>query len=267
MRHHLLLFAALGYAAPAFAGPGEAGIAAPYVASTDPAEFEQSLECLTQAVYYEARNQSDDGQRAVAQVVLNRVRHPAYPNSVCGVVFQGSQRTTGCQFSFTCDGSMNRGIEFYAWEHAQAIAREALSGRVYRPVGLALNYHTTAIRPYWAPSLIRQAVVGSHIFYRRPGSGEESFIQTPGEEVAPALTAASASVAVHSAPAREGRAQRVRYERVVMEIPVVERPVRFQTVGAQRTSANRPASTRRAAATRRGARVSVESGVRVARGS
>ena len=267
MRHHLLLFAALSCGAPAFAGPGGGGVAAPFAASADPAEFDQSLECLTQAVYYEARNQSDDGQRAVAQVVLNRVRHPDYPNSVCGVVFQGSERMTGCQFSFTCDGSMNRGIEYYAWQNAQAIAREALSGRVYRPVGLALNYHTTAIRPYWAPSLVRQAVVGSHIFYRRPGTTEGSFIQTPGEELAPALTAAPRTVAVHSAPARDGRIRRVRYERVVMEIPVVERPVRFRTVGAQRTSANRPASTRRAAATRRGARISVESGVRVARGS
>ena len=258
MRHHFLLFAALSCGAPAFAGPGDSGVAAPFVASEDPAEFDRSLECLTQAIYYEARNQSDDGQRAVAQVVLNRVRHPSYPNSVCGVVFQGSERVTGCQFSFTCDGSMNRGIEYHAWERAQAIAREALSGRVYRPVGLALNYHTTAIRPYWAPSLVRQAVVGSHIFYRRRGSNEESFVQTPGEETisAPAGT-----------PVRATRAQRVGYERAVVEIPVLERPVRYQTVGAQRTTSTRAGTTRRAAPPRRGARVSVESGVRVARGS
>jgi len=266
MRHQLLLFAALSCGAPAFAGPG-GGVAAPFVASEDPAEFDQSLECLTQAIYYEARNQSDDGQRAVAQVVLNRVRHPDYPNSVCGVVFQGSERVTGCQFSFTCDGSMTRGIEYYAWERAQAIAREALSGRVYRPVGLALNYHTTAIRPYWAPSLVRQAVVGSHIFYRRPGTSEESFVQTPGAETAPAVMAASRTIEMPSAPARETRGQRMGYERVVMEIPVVERPVRYQTVGAQRTGSTRTGTTRRAAAPRRGTRVSVESGVRVARGS
>ena len=265
MRHHLLLFAALSCGAPAVAGPGAGGVAAPFVASEDPAEFDQSLECLTQAIYYEARNQSDDGQRAVAQVVLNRVRHPDYPNNVCGVVFQGSERVTGCQFSFTCDGSMNRGIEYYAWERAQAIAREALSGRVYRPVGLALNYHTTAIRPYWAPSLVRQTVVGSHIFYRRPGTSEESFVQTPGAETAPAVAAASRTIEVHDAPARETRG--LRYERAVMEIPVVERPVRYRTVGAQRTTATRSGTTRRAAPPRRGARVSVESGVRVARGS
>ena len=267
MRHPILIITALCCAAPAFAAPGETGVAASFAASEDPAEFEQSLQCLTQAVYYEARNQSADGQRAVAQVVLNRVRHPSYPNSVCGVVFQGSERVTGCQFSFTCDGSMDRGIEFLAWERAESIARAALSGSVYRPVGLALNYHTTAIRPYWAPSLVRQAVVGSHIFYRRPGSTEESFVQTPGAEVAPAPTLTSRAVAAHSAPIRQARAQRIPYETAVMEIPVVERPVRFQTVSGRRTTASRPGAARPAAAARTRGRVSIESGVRVARGS
>jgi hypothetical protein len=266
MRHHLTIFTALCCAAPAFAAPGDTGVAAPFPASEDPAEFEQSLQCLTQAIYYEARNQSADGQRAVAQVVLNRVRHPSYPNSVCGVVFQGSERVTGCQFSFTCDGSMNRDIEYLAWERAESIARSALSGSVYRPVGLALNYHTTAIRPYWAPSLVRQAVVGSHIFYRRPGSTEESFVQTPGQEVAPA-PAVTRAVVARSGLGAGTRAQRIRYEIPVTEIPVVERPVRFQTVSGRRTTASRPAAERPAAARRAARRVSVESGVRVARGS
>jgi len=143
--------------------------AAPFTSSPESSDHARSRECLTQAIYYEARSQSPDGQRAVAQVVLNRVRHPDYPDTICDVVFQGSWRRTGCQFSFTCDGSMRRRIEPRAWEQAGRIADEALSGGVYRPVGLALNYHTTAIRPYWAPSLVRQAVVGDHIFYRRPG--------------------------------------------------------------------------------------------------
>src|ERR687897_263864 len=111
MRHHLLLLAAMTSTVPAAAQAGEAGAAPPHFPGRGPAGVEQSLECLTQAVYYEARNQSADGQRAVAQVVLNRVRHPSYPNSVCGVVFQGSERVTGCQFTFTCDGSMYNGIE------------------------------------------------------------------------------------------------------------------------------------------------------------
>src|SRR5688572_29207206 len=174
MRRQILLIAALASASAAPALAGHGGAAAPYVANRDPEEFDQSLECLTQAVYYEARSQSADGQRAVAQVVLNRVRHPSYPNSVCGVVFQGSERVTGCQFTFSCDGSMYNGIEPGAWERAQQIAQAALSGSVCRPVGLALNYHTSSIRPYWAPSLERQAVIGAHVFYRRPNSTAES---------------------------------------------------------------------------------------------
>ena len=264
MRHLLLLSAAVVSAAPA---PllAQSGAAAPFVASQDPAEFAQSLECLTQAVYYEARNQSDDGQRAVAQVVLNRVRHPAYPSTVCGVVFEGARRITGCQFSFTCDGSMYRAIEPGAWDRAERIAREALAGNVYRPVGLALNYHTTSIHPYWAPSLVRQTVVGAHVFYRRPNSSEATFTQTPGEEIAVAPAIASRPAA-RSPRGLEGRTQRLRYETAVMEIPVFERPVRELTSGG-RAAVSRSTTPRRASAPRGGARVTIESGVRVARGS
>lgn len=144
-----------------------------------------SLRCLTDAVYYEARSQSEDGQRAVAQVVLNRVRHPAFPSSICGVVYQGSERSTGCQFSFTCDGSRNRRIEQTAWARASRIAEEALAGQVYAPVGLATHFHTTAIRPWWAGSLTRAVTVGSHIFYRWRGEwGNPKAFRQPysGEE-------------------------------------------------------------------------------------
>jgi hypothetical protein len=131
--------------------------------------FQRSLECLTAAVYYEARSESEDGQRAVAQVVLNRVRHPAFPNSVCGVVYQGSTRRTGCQFSFTCDGSMTARVEPWAWAEARKVAESALFGHVSANVGLATHYHTTAVSPWWAPSLTRAVTVGSHIFYRWRG--------------------------------------------------------------------------------------------------
>src|ERR1043165_2138436 len=155
MRSHLLagLFVAatLSISAPTYAGGGSAE---PFVASRDSATFERSLQCLTEALYYEARSESEAGQRAVAQVVLNRVRHPAYPNTVCGVVYQGSQRSSGCQFSFTCTGVMGPIAEPAAWERARSIAASALRGSVYRPVGLAVNYHTTAINPYWASSLV-----------------------------------------------------------------------------------------------------------------
>jgi hypothetical protein len=131
--------------------------------------FQRSLDCLTAAVYYEARSESEEGQRAVAQVVLNRVRHPAFPNSVCGVVYQGSTRRTGCQFSFTCDGSMGARVEPWAWAEARKVAESALSGHVSANVGLATHYHTTAVSPWWAPSLTRAITVGSHIFYRWRG--------------------------------------------------------------------------------------------------
>lgn len=126
-------------------------------------------ECLTMAVYYEAASESLDGQRAVAQVVMNRVRHPSYPNTVCGVVFQGSQRSTGCQFSFTCDGSLARRPSIAGWTKARRVASAALGGFVFAPVGLATHYHTTAIYPYWAPSLTPVGTIGAHRFYRFGG--------------------------------------------------------------------------------------------------
>lgn len=129
----------------------------------------RSIECLTATIYYEAASESEDGQRAVAQVVLNRVRHPAYPASVCGVVYQGSERSSGCQFTFTCDGSLLRTPSVAGWVRARRIAAAALSGSVYAPVGHATHYHTHQVLPHWAPSLIKSAVIGAHIFYRWNG--------------------------------------------------------------------------------------------------
>lgn len=128
----------------------------------------RALHCLTQAVYYEAGFEPIEGRRAVAQVVLNRVRHPAFPNSVCGVVYDGSTRP-GCQFSFTCDGSLRRPPAAGAWAAAREIAREALEGRVASTVGLATHYHANYVAPYWAPRLTKLSQIGAHIFYRWPG--------------------------------------------------------------------------------------------------
>ena len=134
-------------------------------------DVNSALDCLTAAVYYEARSQSEDGQRAVAQVVLNRVRHPAFPKTVCGVVYQGSNRSTGCQFTFTCDGSLGRGIRSpAAWWEARKIAAAALAGYVFAPVGLATHYHTTAIHPWWADAMSKAVTIGAHIFYRWNGA-------------------------------------------------------------------------------------------------
>ena len=105
-------------------------------------------------------------------MVLNRVRDRAFPHSVCGVVFQGSNRRTGCQFSFTCDGSMQRRRDPYAWARARAVAEAALAGDVYAPVGGATFYHTSAILPWWASSLSRIGSVGAHVFYRWRGGME-----------------------------------------------------------------------------------------------
>ena len=139
-----------------------------------PDDATRAIDCMTAAVYYEARSQSDDGQRAVAQVVLNRVRDRAFPNTVCGVVYQGSQRLTGCQFSFACDGSMAAPRDPRSWAHAREIAVAALSGQVYAPVGSATFYHANYVLPWWAGSMDKVAVVGAHIFYRWRGGMERA---------------------------------------------------------------------------------------------
>jgi len=130
----------------------------------------RALNCLTSAIYYEAGSEPEEGQRAVAQVVLNRVRNPLWPKSVCGVIYQGSERTDyRCQFTFSCDGSMARMASAEGWARARRIAAQALSGLVYRPVGFATYYHTLAVRPGWAAAMRPVAVIGAHIFYRPPG--------------------------------------------------------------------------------------------------
>lgn len=125
--------------------------------------------CLTQAVYYEAGFEPMDGRRAVAQVVLNRVRHPAYPKSICGVVYQRSASNI-CQFTFVCDGALYRSPARAAWEQARTIARAALAGYVEARVGQATHYHADYVSPYWAPTLAKVAQLGQHIFYRWPGA-------------------------------------------------------------------------------------------------
>jgi spore germination cell wall hydrolase CwlJ-like protein len=142
-----------------------------FIART-PSDQLRSQDCLAQAVYYEARSQSEDGQRAVAQVVLNRVRHPAWPKSVCGVVYQaGARAGGGCQFTFTCDGSLAVRPSGAAWSQAQRIAAEALAGRAFAPIGLSTFYHADYVFPAWAPQLVKTAQIGAHIFYRLPGLG------------------------------------------------------------------------------------------------
>lgn len=143
--------------------------AAAFNLKTDEQSRERALECLTQAVYYEAASEGADGQRAVAQIVLNRMRHPGYPPTVCGVVYQGSERPSGCQFTFTCDGSLVRIPVPSLWKQSKKIAAEALTGKVFAPVGHATHYHADYVMPFWADSLDKSVKVGRHIFYRFKG--------------------------------------------------------------------------------------------------
>jgi len=130
----------------------------------------RAVRCLAAAISYEAGNESIEGQQAVAQVILNRVRHPAYPKSVCGVVFQGSERRTGCQFTFTCDGSLARQRSAQSMATATAIAEQMLSGTTSTLVGGATHYHANYVSPYWAPGLVKVRQIGAHIFYRMPSA-------------------------------------------------------------------------------------------------
>src|SRR5207253_7963289 len=111
-----------------------------------------ALRCLTQAIYYEAANEPETGKRAVAQVVINRMRHPAYPKSVCGVVYEGANAAV-CQFSFTCDGALLRAPAQRQWAESRAVAEAALAGNVLPEVGSATNYHADYVLPRWAFTL------------------------------------------------------------------------------------------------------------------
>ena len=137
--------------------------------ASDVADRARALDCLTAAVYYEAASESDDGEAAVAQVVLNRLRHPIFPKTVCGVVFQGSELPTGCQFTFTCDGSLGRRPSADGWKRAQKVAARALDGYVMKQVGEATHYHTQWVVPYWQPTVTKLTQIGAHIFYRWSG--------------------------------------------------------------------------------------------------
>lgn len=184
----LLPLMATGDRRPGDAAPGDADSAEYANAVFDPGPPAQpfsmqplsalarhrATRCLTSAIYYEAANESDDGQRAVAQVVLNRLRHPSYPDTVCDVVYQGSERASGCQFTFSCDGSMARVPALAAWARARRHAEAALHGYVHAPVGLSTHYHTLQVAPAWGLSLRKAAIIGAHIFYRWPGKAGEA---------------------------------------------------------------------------------------------
>lgn len=122
--------------------------------------------CLARAVYFEARSESELGQLAVAKVILNRVKDPEYPKSICGVVYQGSGRRNSCQFSFACDGLPDDVRSAAAWSNAKRIAKMAMSGDAsVAAIGSATNYHADYVRPAWARNMKRLIKIGHHVFY------------------------------------------------------------------------------------------------------
>jgi spore germination cell wall hydrolase CwlJ-like protein len=168
----------------------------------------RALDCLATAIYFEAATEPDAGQQAVAQVILNRVRHPAFPATVCGVVYQGSDRS-GCQFSFACDGAMTRKPLAAAWARAVRVAAAALNGRVFAGVGLATHYHTFAVTPGWNRALVMTDAVGAHFFHRWKGywGTPAAFTQVylghepvPGPHGTPPLPPTALAIAANGAP-------------------------------------------------------------------
>jgi len=128
--------------------------------------------CLAEAIYFEARGESYNGQVAVSQVVLNRVRNPAYPNTICGVVYQNRKMRNACQFSFACDLVPDRVVDDRHWRQAQEIARETTAGRLKIPeIEASTHYHATYVKPRWAKSMQKQKQIGLHIFYKTYGGG------------------------------------------------------------------------------------------------
>jgi spore germination cell wall hydrolase CwlJ-like protein len=157
-------------------GPSGQAAAEPAIPAEPQVDTRQHA-CLSQAIYYEARGESQRGQIAVAEVVMNRARSGYYPASICGVVYQGSHRSTGCQFTFTCDGSLNHRPRGRAWERAQRVATAVMLGYT-RPITQgATHYHTHAVNPVWNSGLVETASIESHVFYRFPNRSERAYYQ------------------------------------------------------------------------------------------
>ncbi|AMX91912.1 cell wall hydrolase [Mesorhizobium sp. M7A.F.Ca.US.014.04.1.1] len=128
--------------------------------------------CLANGIYFEARSESVRGQAAVAQVILNRVRNPTYPNSICGVVYQNDSWFNRCQFSFACDGRKKRIDSPAAYKTAQEIAMAVTAGKIFIPeVGSSTHYYAQYVHPGWARTMQKMTKIGLHIFYRTYGGG------------------------------------------------------------------------------------------------
>ena len=129
--------------------------------------LKKQQKCLAEGIYFEARGEPEEGQAAVAQVILNRVRNPAYPDTICGVVYQDKRHRNRCQFSFACDGRSEVISERFQWDEARRIAAAVTVGRIWIPeVGDSTHYHAGYVRPGWGRRMIKVDRIGEHIFYR-----------------------------------------------------------------------------------------------------
>lgn len=162
---------------------------------------DEAIRCMAEAISYEAGHEPENGQMAVAQVILNRLASPAFPKTVCGVVYQGSERRTGCQFTFTCDGSMARWKPGALWPAAVRIATLAVDGDLLPTVGDALNYHADYVQPAWAAHLVRVAKIGAHIFYGPGAPGEAATPPAPGATAPGATAPRTATLTLWGLPA------------------------------------------------------------------
>jgi hypothetical protein len=158
---------------------GSSGFVSTPLRVADPIAVAHDIDCLTAAVYYEARGEPREGQAAVAQVVLNRLRDAHFPKTVCGVVYQGLA-SHACQFTFACDGSTAARREPGAWDRAKTVASRALDGYVAPAIGGATHYHVASLGEIWGVQLVRVAQIGQHVFYRRHGgTGPERLAAAP----------------------------------------------------------------------------------------
>jgi hypothetical protein len=132
--------------------------------------------CLAEAMYYEARGEGVEGEQAIAEVIFNRMHAPGYPRSICNVVYEGSELAHGCQFSFTCDGELDRPKSFGPWLRARVLAARILAGYVQlgNTTGGATSFHASEVEPDWADQMDRTVQIGNHLFYRPLGRTQAS---------------------------------------------------------------------------------------------
>ena len=183
-------------------------------------KINDEAKCLSQAIYYEAGTESLGGKMAVAEVIANRVRDHRYPDSICDVVFQGATRTTGCQFTFTCDGAMNRAPRGRNWDTSQKVAAHVLMNLNEERTGGATHYHATYVDPIWSAGLIKTDKIGLHIFYRFPRGAEWAQVrQNYNNKRARVITAAADRDVNAAATAVIKTQDEAKVQKVAMDAP------------------------------------------------